>query len=208
MPKKGAIQLLSDLTEKHFAKYCDHQEAAPELSRRGFLQLSAFAVGSLALGPALAKVGNTQERCLAIHCPNTGETMRVVYWTPDEGYIKPSIDELSWVMRDYHTNSIKPIDPKLLDQLYALQLKLEPKKPIHVICGYRTPSTNARMRRRNRGVAKDSLHMRGMAADIRVTDRNVKDVHRAALAMRAGGVGYYPRSRFVHIDTGQVRNWG
>lgn len=201
MPNTGATkQLLPDFTERH--------RTMPELTRRGFLQVTAFTLSSLVLGPALAKVAATRDRTLAIHAPNTGETMRVVYWTPEEGYIQPSIEELSWVMRDYHTDAIKPIDPKLLDQLYALQLKLEPGKPTHVICGYRSPTTNARMRKRNRGVAKDSLHMRGMAVDIRMLDRNVSDLHRAALSLRAGGVGYYPSSGFVHVDSGSVRSWG
>lgn len=200
MPNTGTKQPLLDLTEKH--------RETPELTRRGFLQVAAFAFSGLIMGPALAKVAVTRDRCLSLHAPNTGETMRVVYWTPEEGYIQPSIEELSWVMRDHHTDAIKPIDPKLFDQMYALQLKLEPNKPVHVISGYRSPTTNARIRKRNRSVAKDSLHMRGMAVDIRMLDRNVSDLHRAALSLRAGGVGYYPRSGFVHIDSGSVRSWG
>ena len=202
MPENSADKLFGSFSTTY------EDAATSELSRRGFLRMAAGAVGGLALAPSLLQAASSTERCLAIHCPHTGETMRVVYWVPDEGYIKPSIDELSWVMRDHHTNDIKPIDPKLLDQLYALQVKLEPKQPIHVISGYRAPSTNARMRKRNRAVAKDSLHMRGMAVDIRMLDRRVGDLHRAALSMRAGGVGLYSRSGFVHIDSGDFRTWG
>ena len=197
MPEKGVIETL-DVRKPLQAK---------PVSRRGFLQAATFALGGMALGPVFAKAAITQDRCLAIHCPNTGETMRVIYWTPGDGYIKPSMDELSWVMRDFHLDVRKSIDPKVLDQLYALQLQLKPKQPIHIISGYRSPTTNARMRLQNRGVAKDSLHMRGMAVDLRMPDRDIKDLYRAALSMKAGGVGYYPRSKFIHIDSGVVRSW-
>ena len=136
---RGSIQSLNSLT--------DDSEATPCLSRRGFLQVAATAaMGSLATGPAWAK-SNT-ERCLSIYAPNTGEMIRMVYWTPTEGYITESVDEISHVMRDRHNGSVKKIDKRLLDQIYALQLKLEPKQPIHILCGYRSPSTNAQLRRK------------------------------------------------------------
>jgi uncharacterized protein YcbK (DUF882 family) len=134
--------------------------------------------------------------------------IRMVYWTPSDGYIPESMHEISQVMRDRHDGSMKKIDQKLLDQIYALQLKLQPKQPIHILCGYRSPATNAQLRRNRRGVAKDSLHMRGQAADIRMPDRDFNQLHRAALSLEAGGVGRYRRSRFIHLDTGPVRNWG
>ena len=193
---KGALQLGS-LKEEHLT--------TPRLNRRQALQLGAAAAGVMAFGSAFAK---STERCLSIYAPNTGEMIRLVYWTPTEGYIDESLNEISKVMRDRHNGAVKRIDPKLLDQIYGLQLKLNPKQPIHLLCGYRSPQTNARLRRTNRGVARDSLHMRGMAADIRMPDRDYHQLHRAALAMRSGGVGRYRRSRFLHLDTGPVRNWG
>lgn len=178
---------------------------APCLSRRGFLKVSAAAVGALTLGPALAA---NRERCLTIYATNTGETGRLVYWTPSEGYIDESIQEISRIMRDRYTNKIMQIDHRLLDQLYSLQTTLRPRQPVHMLSGYRAPETNARMRRTNRRVARDSYHMRGMAVDIRMPDRSFKDLHRAALSLRSGGVGRYRSSRFVHIDSGPLRRWG
>lgn len=196
---RGSIHSLNNLM--------DEQEATPCLSRRGFLQVTAAATaGGLFSGSVWAK--SNSERCISVYSPNTGEMIRMVYWTPTEDYIEESISEISHVMRDRHNGSVKRIDKRLLDQIYALQLKLEPKQPIHILCGYRSPSTNANMRRHRRGVAKDSLHMRGQAADIRMPDRDFSQLHRAALSLQAGGVGRYRRSRFIHLDTGAVRNWG
>lgn len=200
---RGVIQSLNNLANEQ-----SEDQEAPELNRRGFIKVAAAvaATGGLAIEPALAK--SSRERCLAIYCPNTSETMRVVYWTPTDGYIQESIAELSYAMRDRHNNMVKKIDSQLLDQMYLLQTKLRPRQPMHVLCGYRSPQTNARMRRQKRGVAKESYHIKGMAADIRMPDRNYSDLHRAAVSLKTGGVGRYGRSRFVHIDSGPVRTWG
>ncbi len=201
---RGVIQSLNNLANEQ----TEDQETR-ELNRRGFFKVAATAAavaGGLAIEPALAK--SKRERCLSIYCPNTSETIRVIYWTPTDGYIKESIAEISYTLRDRHNNLVKKIDPRLLDQMYLLQAKLEPRQPMHVLCGYRSPQTNARMRRQTRGVAKESYHMKGMAADIRMPDRNYSDLHRAAVSLKTGGVGRYGRSRFVHIDSGPVRTWG
>lgn len=179
------------------------------LNRRGFLKASAAGVvvaSGITAPPALAK--NRQERCLNFYCPNTGETMRVVYWTPSDGYIEESIGEISYALRDRHNDLVKRIDPKLLDQMFQLQTHLGPRQPMQVLSGYRSRTTNERMRRKSRGVAKESYHMRGMAADIRMKDRNYRDLVRAAMKLKAGGVGRYSGSRFLHIDSGPVRTWG
>jgi len=177
-----------------------------ELNRRSFIKFTAATAGALATaGPAFAL---EKERCLSVYSPNTGETIRLVYWTPSEGYLAESIREISITMRDRHNDKVKLIDPKLLDQMYALQSAIRPRQPMHMLCGYRSPETNAMLRRRNRGVAKESYHMKGMAVDIRMPDRDYKSLHRAAMSLHAGGVGRYRRSRFVHIDTGPVRSWG
>lgn len=182
-------------------------------TRRLFLKTSAKALGvGVGLGSGLLSINPAfaaqKERCLALFCPNTGETIRLVYWVPDEGYISESIKEISITMRDRRDGNVKLIDPKLLDQMYALQEKLHPREPIHMLCGYRSPRTNAMLRKRNRGVAKASYHMKGMAVDMRMPGRSLSDLHRAALSLHAGGVGRYRRSRFVHLDTGPVRTWG
>jgi len=200
MLEHSVIQPVDDLREEY--------EAAPCLNRRGFLKLAAFAMGGLLVTPAVAKVATAKERSLSFYNLHTGETVRTVYWVPQQGYIRQSITEISRVLRDHRNNLIKAIDPKLLDQMYALQLTLGAKKPIHVISGYRSPATNAMLRKHNKRVAEKSLHMQGKAVDIRIPGCDAADLRRAALSLKAGGVGYYPRSNFIHIDTGPVRSWG
>ena len=197
---RGAIKSFLNPAENQ-----ELQDISPDVKRRDFLKYTAATAGLIATGPAFAL---NKERCLSIYSPNTGETIRLVYWTPSEGYLSESIREISITMRDRHNDKVKLIDPKLLDQMFALQTKVKPRQPIHMLCGYRSPETNAMLRRRNRGVAKESYHIKGMAVDIRMPDRNFSSLHRAAISLRAGGVGRYRRSHFVHIDTGPVRTWG
>ncbi len=99
------------------------------------------------------------------------------------------------------------MDPALLDILHALQPSDDGSRPLEVICGYRSPETNARLAAVNPGVARNSFHVRGQACDIRMPGVEIGRLHEAALALRAGGVGYYPRSGFIHVDTGPVRTW-
>ena len=110
-------------------------------------------------------------------------------------------------MRDHHNNQVKSFDPNVLDQLYALQLQLGLRQPVNVISAYRSPSTNWRLSEGSRSVARNSYHMQAMALDIRVPGGRAWDLCRAARSLGAGGVGYYPRSNFVHIDCGPVRYW-
>jgi uncharacterized protein YcbK (DUF882 family) len=99
------------------------------------------------------------------------------------------------------------MDPKLIDQLFVLRQKLDTNQPFQIISGYRSPKSNAMLRSNGRGVARRSLHMTGQAIDIRVSGRSLSQVRLAALSLSAGGVGYYPKSQFVHLDTGRVRRW-
>lgn len=177
-------------------------------SRRGFLKWATGGLGAAALAPNLLKAAVTRERYLFFHNPNTDETIRRVYWTPREGYVRESINEISWALRDYHNDQVKNFDPNVLDQLYALQLQMGLWTPVNVISGYRSPTTNGALCERSRGVARNSFHMQAMAMDIRLPSGRVSDLHRAACSLGAGGVGYYPGSNFVHIDSGPVRYWG
>lgn len=179
----------------------------PETGRRGFLRWMAGGVGALALAPDLLKAAVLRERSLLFYNPNTGETVRRVYWTPREGYVREAIGEISWALRDHHNNQVKLFDPNVMDQLYALQLQMGLSRPVHVISAYRSPSTNGMLCERSRGVARNSYHVQAMALDIRVPGNQVWDVCQAARSLGAGGVGYYPRSNFVHIDSGPVRYW-
>lgn len=182
-------------------------ENSPELSRRGFLKLAAGGLGALALAPEVLQASVRRERYLAFYNPNTGETIRQVYWTPREGYVRESLKEVSWGLRDHHNDQVRVFDVNVLDQLYALQLQLGARSPVHVISAYRSPATNGALCERRRGVARNSYHIKAMALDVRLPGGRVSEVCRAARALGAGGVGYYPRSNFVHIDSGPVRYW-
>ncbi|MEX1153858.1 DUF882 domain-containing protein [Parvibaculum sp.] len=138
---------------------------------------------------------------------HTGEKLKIVYWTAGR-YEPDALQELAHLLRDHRSNEMHEIDPALLDTLYTLRLKLDTNESIHIISGYRSPTTNARMREANAGVAKKSYHMRGMAVDIRVPGRDLSRLRNAALDIGHGGVGYYPRSDFIHVDVGPVRQWG
>ncbi len=146
-------------------------------------------------------------KALAFHNTHTGDQMKLTYFEQGN-YIKDALQEISYLFRDYHNGETHPIDPALLDQLYDLKLKLDVNKPFHIVSGYRSPATNADLRRHSDGVAKNSLHMQGRAIDIRVEGLDTRKIRNAALAMQRGGVGYYSRSDFVHLDTGNVRTWG
>jgi uncharacterized protein YcbK (DUF882 family) len=146
------------------------------------------------------------EKALALYNPRTGEEVRAVYWFRGK-YLADALRDFAYLLRDYRTNEIKPIDPELLDLLYALQTRLETAAPFHVMSGYRSPSTNAMLRMASTRVAQQSLHIEGQAVDISVPGRQAAEVRRAAVALRVGGVGYYPGANFVHVDTGRVRYW-
>ena len=182
-------------------------EAPSATNRRGFLKLAAGGLGALAWGPEILHAAVRRERYLAFYNPNTGETIRQVYWTPRDGYIRESIKTISWGLRDHHNNQVKAFDVNVLDQLYALQLQLGTRAPVHVISAYRSPMTNGALHERYRGVARNSYHIQAMALDIRLSGGGIADLYRAARGLGAGGVGYYPRSNFVHIDSCPVRYW-
>lgn len=205
-----------------------HDELCQPFTRRSFLKLGIFGAALLAIpnrafasleevsAPELITPGWSEEaglilepceeRRLHLYSTNTGETFNRVYWA-DGDYIPEALDEVNYLLRDHRANLIKEIDPNLLDLLCSLNHKLECDSPYHVISGYRTPKTNAMLRKRNRKVARNSLHMAGMAVDLRVPDVHVKNICNAAQEMRGGGVGYYARRGFVHLDVGDVRTW-
>jgi uncharacterized protein YcbK (DUF882 family) len=177
-------------------------------SRRRFLA-SAGALAAVAAisRPAFAQsLIITPERTLSFDNLHTGENLRATYWAGGE-YIPESLSDINHLLRDYRNGEIKPIDPGLLDLLHAITMQIGASKPIQLISGYRSPATNALLHARSSGVAKHSLHMDGMAADIRIPGHDLRELHKVALAMHGGGVGYYPRSDFVHVDVGRVRYW-
>lgn len=176
-------------------------------TRRQLLHAGTAVLAAGVASPALAKIAPADYRAVAFNNLHTGEKVKVEYWAEGR-YIPDALREVDHVLRDYRNNEVHRIDPKLLDLLNHLHHRLGSNRSFEVISGYRSPATNAMLHRRSHGVATHSLHMKGMAIDIRLPDRNLADLHNTALAMRAGGVGYYPKSDFVHIDVGRVRRWG
>ena len=153
----------------------------------------------------LAKAGDV--RVLKLLNTHTGERASIPYWENGE-YEPQALAEINHLLRDHRDNKVHEMAPGLLDLLYAMHMKLDTNEELHIISGYRSPETNAALRAKSKGVAKHSYHMKGMAADIRVPGRQTGRIYDAAMSLRVGGVGYYPRSEFVHIDVGPVRRWG
>ena len=179
--------------------------ARRDLLKFGIASALALPAGGV-LGAAEARAA-TEPRKVAFHNLHTGESLEAVYW--DEGdYVPDALHAVNHVLRDFRTGDVHPIEPGLLDLLDQLSSQVETRSPFQVISGYRSPKTNAMLHERSHGVATHSLHMKGMAIDIRLQNIDLPRLHRAALSMRAGGVGYYPASDFVHVDVGPVRRWG
>lgn len=178
--------------------------AAPRLTRRPLL-LGLSLLPALGLA-APARAARTPERQLVLHHQHTGESLRTVYFA-DGAYLPDSLGAINRILRDWRNDQVIAIDPRLLDIVYLLQNQLQLKGPLEIACGYRSPQTNAMLRRKSRGVAKNSLHMQGMAVDIMFDGPVLAAMHRAAVALGAGGVGFYPGSGFIHLDSGPVRHW-
>jgi uncharacterized protein YcbK (DUF882 family) len=176
------------------------------LKRRCVLRLTGAAFAAGVASPALAKTGKASVRSLALDNLHTGEKRTLDYWV-DGAYVPEVLTAANHLLRDYHNNEVHVIEPKLLDLVNILQRTLGSSTDVQVISGYRSPVTNAAMHERSRGVAAHSLHMKGMAMDIRLADVPLDRLHNAALALQAGGVGYYPSEDFVHVDVGRVRRW-
>lgn len=181
------------------------------LNRRSFLSLGA-AAGAAALVPGTSEAAATTprvERVLSFFHTHTGERLKVAYCC-DGAYQPAALASLSHLLRDFRVNQEKPIDPKLFDLLHELAGTLQTDAPFHVISGYRSPLTNTMLRQRggaHTGVASGSLHMVGKAIDIRLPGVRLADLREAAASLKLGGVGFYPSSDFVHVDTGRVRYW-
>lgn len=137
----------------------------------------------------------------------TGESLNTIYWI-EGNYIKEALAEINFFMRDSRVDQQIPIDTRTLDIAAAAHSLLDSTEPYMMLSGYRSPQTNAMLRSRSGGVARNSLHMKGQAADMRLNSRSVNQIYKAACACNAGGVGKYSGSNFVHMDCGVVRTWG
>jgi len=174
-------------------------------NRRTFLKMGASAALTL-LPCSVMAVESSEHRILSFYNIHTGESLCTCYRSHGK-LIQRAVGRISTIMRDHRTGEIKPVDPNLLDLLHRIVIKTNTSEPISIISGYRSPKTNAALRRITRGVAKNSLHMKGRAIDIRIPGYRTEEIRELAIGLHSGGVGYYPASDFVHLDTGPVKVW-
>ena len=179
------------------------------LSRRRFIKLGAAVLAIPALPRSIFSGFRGflfDTKGLALYNTHTGETLSTTYLS--SGELQPeALQKINYILRDYRTGEVREIDVRLLNLLHRLGREVGCSQPFHVISGYRSKQTNAFLRQNGGGVAAGSLHMSGQAIDIRLPDCRLSDLRKAALSLKAGGVGYYPKSDFVHVDIGRVRCW-
>jgi uncharacterized protein YcbK (DUF882 family) len=184
------------------------------MARREFLRQVALVAAGVATGRVTAaavrprRPRSSEEKRLAFYNTHTSEAVDVVYWA-DGGYVPEGLRLIDRVLRDHRTGAVQPMDRRLLDLLFDLRTTLGTRQPFQIISGFRSPESNAYLRGLSpaSGVAKQSQHMLGRATDIRVPGVPLDKLRALALAMKKGGVGFYPSSNFVHVDVGRVRRW-
>jgi uncharacterized protein YcbK (DUF882 family) len=190
--------------------------SSPLASRRSFLgligcaTLGATLIGGLP-GHAMAGMANNTGiergvRRISFRNQHTNEIFSGVYRVGDK-YLPDAFDKINVVLRDFRSDEIFPIDPRVIDIIYTVHQMTGRTEPYEVLSGYRCPKTNKMLRGNSEGVAKNSLHMTGQAIDLRMPGYSSHNIKSLAVSLKAGGVGYYPRSDFVHMDSGIVRVW-
>ncbi|MGD8450060.1 MAG: YcbK family protein [Desulfobacterales bacterium] len=180
-----------------------------DVDRRYFLKFGAqAAMVCLCPTPAIAITDRflSPKRKLSFYNTHTEESLEVCYYIQGRYQLK-ALKNINYALRDHRTDEIKSIDINLLNSLYSIKKKLNISEPFHIVSGYRSPGTNEYLYQRRKGVAKNSLHMHGKAIDFRLPDISLPVLRRTAAALKAGGVGYYPCSNFIHIDVGPIRYW-
>lgn len=185
-------------------------QKTPGLTRRALL--GAFAATAVSAAPTFSSAagflrGSGDIRRIRMFSGRTGERMDTIYWIEGK-YVPEAVKEVNHFMRDWRTDGVKSMDLRTIDIMAAAHNLMDANEPYMLLSGYRSPQTNAMLRSRSRGVAKNSLHVKGQAADLRMSTRSVSQMARAAAACNGGGVGKYSRSNFVHMDCGVVRTWG
>ncbi len=192
------------VSEGSFPEITGSQAAG--VGRRALLRLGVGAIAAAAAGPALAHAKRLPARSLTLRNLHTDELVRATYWA-DGAWQPDGLREINHVLRDFRTDDVARMDPGLLDVMHRLAKLVDADAPFEIISGYRSPRTNAQLARNSSGVAKRSLHMEAKAVDLRMPGVRLSHLRRAAVSLEAGGVGYYPRSGFIHVDTGRVRFW-
>ncbi len=176
------------------------------MKRRDFLGCTAATLTTLISPALLAQTRSSGTRTLGLYNTHTGEQLRTSYWL-DGQYLPQELKLINHILRDYRTDEQAVMDPQLLDLLHALQLRTGQSTDFEVISAYRSAASNDWLQKTGSGVAKRSLHMLGKAIDIRLPGIELTHLRQAALTLHAGGVGYYPESNFIHVDTGRPRFW-
>lgn len=185
------------------------QSDSGQITRRAILR--AFAATAVVAAPTFSNAagilrGAGDIRSISMYSGRTGESINTVYWIEGQ-YIPEAVSEISRFMRDWRTGSVKAIDGRTIDIMAASRRILDTDEPYLLLSGYRSPQTNALLRSRSSSVARNSLHMLGQAADLRMKSRSVSQMAKAATSCAAGGVGRYFGSNFVHMDCGPIRTW-
>ncbi len=180
------------------------------VTRRGLL--GVFAATALIAAPTYSNAfgllkGAGDIRRVRMYSARTGESLDTIYWIEGE-YIPEVLTEINYFMRDWRSGETIKMDARTVDIMAASHRLMDVSEPYMLLSGYRCAKTNAMLRSKSRGVAKNSLHMVGQAADLRLKSRSVGQMAKAAAACASGGVGKYSRSNFVHMDCGPVRSWG
>lgn len=180
------------------------------VTRRGVL--GVFAATVVAAAPTYSNAfgllrGAGDVRRIRMYSGRTGESLDTIYWIEGE-YIPEVLKEINHFMRDWRTDDTVKMDLRTVDIMAAAHSLMDVSEPYMLLSGYRSAKTNAMLRSNSSGVARNSLHMKGQAADLRLKSRSVGQMAKAAEACASGGVGRYSRSNFVHMDCGPVRHWG
>ncbi len=194
-----SIQKPTDLAEKKDLK----------VTRRDVLQMGTAGLVSMVtplLAGKAAQAASPKMWQVSFRQAHTGESFSGVYRVGDQ-YLPDVFERLNYMLRDFRTGEAFPMDPRVIDVLSMVQQGTGKDTPLEILSGYRTPKTNAMLYRVSEGVARNSYHMYGQAIDIRMPGYNTKKLSQVARGLRAGGVGYYPKSHFVHVDTGEIRSW-
>jgi|SRR5689334_12654423 len=174
------------------------------INRRAFLHNATLA--SLSLKGITARAEASRARSLSFIHTHTGEQVCETYFDSN-AYVVESLGRINRLLRDFRTDEVHVIDVRVLDILHDLKTLTGHEAPYEIISGYRSPKTNAALRRSSAGVAEHSFHMQGRAIDVRLSDYATARLHELALTLGRGGVGFYPRSDFIHLDSGPVRFW-
>ncbi len=192
--------------------YQSSAETEKAIDRRTILKAGALG------GLLLSSIGSTVAEAASFAMPrmgsykiafrntHTGETFSGTYRSGSR-YLPDAFDKINVVLRDFRTDEMFPIDPRVIDIMYLVHSRTGSKEPFDVLSGYRSAKTNAMLRKASGGVARNSLHMTGQAIDLRLPGFSTRRIRDIGSAIKAGGVGYYPGSDFVHLDTGKIRTW-